>query len=480
MTQAQKTEVRDTRDLLVLRQCEAAQQLESAGDYEAARMALSGTWTVIGERPVLDNLSKSTQAELLLRVGAVAARLGSTKQISGAQEFAKDLIAESQRLFLELGNQDKVSEALRDLALCYWREGAFDEGRVLFRDALATAVSSRNRLRTLIDSTTVDISSGLYRDALHTLSQATALLGEAEDSHRGSYHLQRAMIHKKMGLLDDALIEYSAASLYLDRAGQVRYLGIVENNIGFILLELNKHDQALTHLDNAHRIFAGLRDIGHASQVNETRARVFIAQSRYQEAERAASAAATELEKGGQHSLLAEALVTRGVAQARLDKVPQARSAFKHAIEVTDIAGDLNSSGRAHLVMIEELYKSLSPSEIVHLFREANERLSNDLDAMTVGALRRCINIVINVFGKDETDVQDSLRGRSLQEATLQFEAQLIERALDQSNGSITHAARLLGLTHQGLAWSLNHRHQELLSARTPPRPRRKSIIRQH
>jgi hypothetical protein len=41
----------------------------------------------------------------------------------------------------------------------------------------------------------------------------------------------------------------------------------------------------------------------------------------------------------------------------------------------------------------------------------------------------------------------------------------------------VTRAARNLGLTHQGLCYIINHRHQELLTARTPVRVRRRSII---
>jgi len=42
----------------------------------------------------------------------------------------------------------------------------------------------------------------------------------------------------------------------------------------------------------------------------------------------------------------------------------------------------------------------------------------------------------------------------------------------------VTRAARLLGITHQGLAFILNGRHKSLLSIRTPVKRRRRSIIR--
>jgi hypothetical protein len=57
------------------------------------------------------------------------------------------------------------------------------------------------------------------------------------------------------------------------------------------------------------------------------------------------------------------------------------------------------------------------------------------------------------------------------------YEASLITKALVASGGSVTKAARLLGLTHQGLNFILNGRHKELLDYRIPRHKRRRSII---
>jgi len=70
--------------------------------------------------------------------------------------------------------------------------------------------------------------------------------------------------------------------------------------------------------------------------------------------------------------------------------------------------------------------------------------------------------------------------GFSLDTEVLRYEGNLIRRALEESGGSVTRAARLLGVTHQGLAFILNGRHSDLLSIRTPVKRRRRSIIRNH
>ncbi len=70
------------------------------------------------------------------------------------------------------------------------------------------------------------------------------------------------------------------------------------------------------------------------------------------------------------------------------------------------------------------------------------------------------------------------LIGGTLEEEKNHFEARLIARALERHNGSITPAARELGLTHQGLSDILDGRQSELAAVRRPKRNRRKSIIR--
>jgi DNA-binding NtrC family response regulator len=68
--------------------------------------------------------------------------------------------------------------------------------------------------------------------------------------------------------------------------------------------------------------------------------------------------------------------------------------------------------------------------------------------------------------------------GCSLEQEVLVYEGELIKKALNTSGGSVTRAARLLGITHQGLAFILQGRHKSLLASRTPARPRRRSLMR--
>src|SRR5216684_2077904 len=79
--------------------CEIAKQLEAAGSYEAACEAMAELWSRVGERPDVEGLEQGTAARVLLRAGVLTGWIGTVRQISGAQETAKNLISESIAIF---------------------------------------------------------------------------------------------------------------------------------------------------------------------------------------------------------------------------------------------------------------------------------------------------------------------------------------------------------------------------------------------
>jgi len=413
-------------------------------------------------------------------VGSLSGWIGSAQQISTAQEFAKDLIAESARIFAALGLQEKAVEAQTDLAICYWRAGALDEAAVWFEEALSGATSVENRVRILINKAIVAIFSNQLDEALNLLHQAAPLLDQIDDhATHGRYHMQRAIAFKRRGgpeNLDRALIENAAASFHLEQARHTRYLARVENNLGSILMELERHDEALEHLNRARQIFTTVKDSGSVAQVNETSARVFLAQGRYSDAEQAAFAAVSILERGDEQSLISEALATRGIALAQLGRHQEAFETLSRSAEVAAMAGDRVASGRTRLIMVEQFKHHLAPADLFKLYLEADESVGDMPDADTVERLRLASRIAIaaaqRALGRS---VKDVLVGATLREEVRRYEAELIKRAMDESQGQVTSAARMLGISHQGLCEMLKSRHKGLRVK--PPRTRQRSSL---
>ncbi len=120
----------------IMAMCNFVKGLEDSGEYVNATLAMGDWWQGVGVRPDVNNLPADEKAAILSRVGALSGWLGSMQQISGSQEKAKDLISEAANLFQSINDDQHWAETRSDLAVCYWREGAFDEARIILQDVL--------------------------------------------------------------------------------------------------------------------------------------------------------------------------------------------------------------------------------------------------------------------------------------------------------------------------------------------------------
>jgi tetratricopeptide (TPR) repeat protein len=394
-----------TRNGEALARCESARQFEESGDYAAACEALGDLWRGVGARPLTEGLDRRTSAEVLLRAGVISGFVGSTRQIGGAQEFAKDLISESAAVFESLADASKLGEAQTELAYCYWREGGTDEARVMLNEALSKLDGAdEQRAVALLRLAIVESSATRNNDALRLLLEAAPLFeAGASDAKLGKLHMNLAIVYELLSIdeqredyADRAFIEYEAASFHLERAGHTNYLAGVENNFGYFLCKLGRFKEAHEHLDTARRFFVGLGDPARAAQVDETRARVLLAEGRLAEAESAARSAARAFAGGGEQALLAETLTTQGVALARLSRKAEARAVLRRAADVAAQAGNAEGAGLAELAALEELAGELSPAEMRDAYRAADHSLSRTQHRELLARLRACARRLID------------------------------------------------------------------------------------
>jgi len=465
--------------------CRVAQQLEQAGDYDAASEAMAELWKGVGARPMLEGLDEEKKAEVLLRVGELTGWIGSANQIEGSQEIAKDFISESLRTFDQLGQRSGVGEARSSLALCYWRIGAFDEARVTLQEALTEFDASdiEQRAIALHRTALVETSSKRFGEALRVYNQAVPLFAEVTDHsltahfHNGLANVlnQLSSIESRPDYVDRALMEYTAASFHFEQAGHTRYQACVENNLGYLFSTLNRFEDAHEHLDRAQMLMTRLKDNVHLAQVDETRARIMLAQGRTVEAEKTARAAVLRLEKGDELSLFAEALTTHGIALARLDHSDQARTALERAITIAEQAGDSESAGVAALAVLEQLGTTLTDEDMRATIDQVGVLLETTKDIST---LRRLAKTFQSLFLAQAAPATPDWTNFSFRQSVLRYEGSLITLALNQSGGSVTKAARLLGFKHhQSLVAIIDTRHSELLSKRLPVRKRRQHLM---
>jgi tetratricopeptide (TPR) repeat protein len=422
--------------------CELAQDFENKGEYEEARELLSGLWPEVDQRPDVADLEQDTAAEVLLRAGVLTGWIGSHHQITDPQEKAKNLISESLTIFEARKYPRKIAEAQTELAWCYWRTGEYNEALDCLKLALAQLPNDNDlRAKTVLRMAVVEHFDGRSREALAILTDNAALFEKIHnDTLKGCYRQTLADALVKLwdaggprDYLDQSLLEYAAASYHFEQAEHRNYLANAENNLGFLLYKVNHCEQAHHHLDSARRIFARLKDKESAAQVDETRARVFLKENREAEAEKLARGSVRVLEHSERHALLAESLTTHATALARLGQYGAALVTFRRAL---DLSQRIGSHARAAEVALA-------------VFQEMGDRLAVAEEPLTI-------------------------TGRKLSEEVRDLEQKLIKRALEATNGSITYAARYLGMSYQALTYMLETRHKDLISDRIPVRPRQR------
>lgn len=472
--------------------CHLAKQLEKIGKYELAYEALSEFWPNRDDSPHLDGLDETQKAEVLLRIGAIAGWLGSTDQTAGGQETAKNILTRSIEIFERLEKADRLAEARGDLAICYHREGAFDEARVQLRTALQILPERNNDLEAilLIRAGIIEERARRLNDALKFYEQAAPLVERSNDhAIKGSYHFAYGLVLKRLSTpenredyLDRALIEYAASSFHYEQAGNEVALARVELNLGCLFFKAERYRQAHEHLDIARHLFVRLKDAATAAQVDDTRARTLLAQGHAADAERIARYAVRVLERGGQQALLAEGLTTQGVALARLGNHVRAKALLERAIVVAETVGDLEGAGRAKLSIIEEFRDAISGKELITIYRSAIDLLKASQDPGTGKRLIACADGLLETLGRlelqDQKVEEQTWEGFSLKQHVRNGERAVIERALRDAGGSVTHAAHLLGFKHhQSLISLINSRHKELLKSRSTVRKRRRHLF---
>jgi len=469
--------------------CQAAMDLKDRGDYSGAQRLMRPIWGRVGQRPDTQNLHASVKAEVLLCVGVLTRWIGSKNKVEGSQELAKNLITESITFYESIADRRKIAEAQIELACCYWREGQLDEARVTLNEALEKLpIEGNPRARGLLTLAIVEWSASRFKESFKILNDNALLFKKiTNNATKGTYHNQMAIVLRNLNSdlkpqerSKQILKEYEEADRYFKLAHNAGFRADVKNNISYVLRELSRFKDAHEYLEQSRRLRSTIRDKIGVAQIDDSRAQVFIAEKRFKEAEAVSRNAVRALEKSGHQCLLTDALVTHGIALARLKRTDPAQFTFQKAIEVAHQVGALNKAGIAALTMIEEL-EDLSSDALYAAYDRASEWLaksqSQDLLGRVNAAARKVFAKIRSTSAVAQPVVEDPIEAIlnkpcDLQQEVLKFEGSVIKRALAKANGSLTRAAALLSMSYQALAYILESRQKELLNERTPIRRR--------
>ena len=469
--------------------CQRALMLKDQSNYDGVQKVMRPIWGRVGERPQIKGLHASVAAEVLLCVGVMTRWLGSKNRMEGSQEIAKNLITESITFYESIGDLKKVAAARVELACCYWREGGLEEARITLNSALQKLTAGGNtRAKALLRLAIVEWTASRYHEALRILTDNAALFEKiTNNAIKGAYHNQLAMVLRKLAppqirgeYFKRILREYEEADKQFKLARNIPYRSDVKNNLGNLLRKISRFKEAHKYLEQARRLRASVKDKIGTAQIDDTRAQVYIAEKKYKEAVAVAKLAVRVLEKSGHQCLLADALVTQGIALARLKQVDHAQYTFQKAIEVAHQVGALNKAGIAALTLIEEL-EELPIDSLYAAYDRASEWLEKSQSLELLLRLNAASRKVAARLRSETTaerapfeDPIEALLNKpcDLPGEVMKYEGLLIRGALAKANGSLTRAASLLSMSYQALAYIIESRQKDLVKERSPIRRR--------
>ena len=469
-----------------LLRCKTALEQKDRGDYAGAQETLRPVWKGVGHGPKTAGLDPSVAAEVLLCVGILTSWIGSKNQIRDAQEVAKNLITQSMTYFESSRDVTRVAVAQSELAYCYWREGSLNEARSWLHEALnKLTFEGAAKARALLKLTTVEWTAGRFHEALELLNKNEALFRKITNpTIKGGYHSELAIVHRNLATTENrleyfrrAINEYKEAEKQFRLADNQMFRADVINNVGFLLFKLYRYKEAHKYLNEARRLTAKFKDKARTAQIDESRAQVLIAEGKVVEAERIARRAVSALKQSGHSCMMAEALITQGVALARLGRTAHARFIFRQAIEAAHGVNALNVAGLAALTLIEEI-EEFSPEVLQAAYRQAREWLANsqspDIKLRLADVACRVLDSIQTELSADEATGILLTEPGGLRAQLEKHDRVVIKRALAEVDGRVTHAASLLEMRYQSLAYIIERRHPDLLKKRTPIRRRQR------
>ena len=204
---------------------------------------------------------------------------------------------------------------------------------------------------------------------------------------------------------------------------------------------------------------------------------MLLAEGRTAEAEKLVRSSVQILERGGEQSLLAEALTTHGIALACAGKYMVARLTLQRATEVAENAGDTEAAGLAALTVIEEVGEHLTAQDLSATYDRASELLSRSGNLEHKDRLLAASRRVLSLAGL--LPAPPSWKGFNFYDAVRRYEARIIERALRDAGDAVARAAGLLGIGRQSLDAMLKGkgRHTALAQLRVPVEHRPHSLM---
>jgi tetratricopeptide (TPR) repeat protein len=373
----------------------------STRDFSAFVSAFDKVWTDIGENPDFSRFPQ--EAELLHLAGEFLIHFGKAYNLINYQSRGKDLLTQAIDMFNLQGKPEKALNSQVVLAFAYFQEGAKEEYALFLLDAESQFKGDKydhNYLKLELNLLIYELEIGKLMKAHKRISENLYLFQRTDNLKiKADFFNEAGITFRRLKIYDRAY-QLLEEALYLAREiNNQQYESLICNNLANTYRSDKKYEEALEYADRA--IDLAENQDGWRAVFLDTKALIYADQEDYENAEGAINQAIALFRAGDDFGGLCEALWNKGE------------------------------------IMLKVELREMALQNFIECYQIASERIGGNSPASYLDKILDLILIIPhgNLFEK-----VDSVK------------KQLIEKALLESNGKITEAARILGIEHQTLS----------------------------
>ena len=397
----------------VLQLIEEARDAELCRNLDLSRDIFSDFWKDIESEPDLAHFDPLFQAELLRLCGVFLSQFGRARGLLDYQNRAKDILTRTARLFESQNSPDKAAETKVGLATCYWYSGEVEEHDAMLRSVEAEFSAQPNHqvsIQIKLNRILVAIWRKDLEEADYLIDQLTKVVTSDHDLRlRTQFHNLAGITYRLTGDVDKS-VRHARESVDIARAA---------NNSMFVALNLNnlantyrtggELERALATSDAAIAITEARGDKGWTAHFLDTKALIYLDQCEYSESLKVIEKSIEIFSDGEDYGGLTDAMWTKCLCLLRLGQVKDALAVF---MDLRDVAarqiGEIAVDKFTTLLM-EQIYilkqfpltdelAALKRSLVVKAMRESGGHVSKAARRLGLRSQQHLSEILNNQF----------------------------------------------------------------------------------
>jgi tetratricopeptide (TPR) repeat protein len=392
---------------------EEARDAELCRELDLFREILSTFWEDFEVEPDLTAFAFPAQAELLRLCGVFLNQFGRARGLANYQIRAKDILTRAARLFDEGNVPDKAAETKVALATCYFFAGEITE----YDDILKTVKAEFEGTPDHPVSIQIDLNqlnAAMLQKNFHQAKSfiekiANVISHEHDLRLRTQFHNLAGITYRLMGDVDQS-VRHAIESVNIARdAKNSMFEALNLNNLANTYRAGGELTRAHSTSDEAIAISEARGDKGWTAHFLDTKALIYIDECEYEKALEAIEKSIEIFSEGEDYGGLTDAMWTKCVCLLRVSRPLEAVELFARLIDLADRQVGKIAVDKFAALFLDEVYllkhfpltdeiAALKRSLVVKAMRESGGHVSRAARNLGLRSQQHLSEILNNQF----------------------------------------------------------------------------------